>query len=374
MELRVHVAFRALLLILVATCARSQDESIRSSDTLLEDATDIIITNSIDDVHTPEVHLTTKKTGSELTTADAMDTPTSQEASQPDIAAQNFPVATTSAAEQETFRSPVARGVTNAQPSLVRLQDNTQEPERPLHPSHNCSDLVVNFYPPLLTVHEGFDGYVFYNISCPHVMPPSTDNLRLTAKDPEIIELVEHKANSHENMVYSIAAAPRPFASNGGAASGDDIPASDNVAPPSTYGSTSGYISLKGRWIGRTQVTLTIPGGPNGEEVMVEYPVRVLRPPNVIDKIFNTVLTIAIFCANFMFGCLLDLSSAKEILRRPVAPIIGFFCQYTVMPAVSVAYSGGVTHWNRNVVILTKFSSLAAPKVVKMTTFGAVSD
>ena len=31
-------------------------------------------------------------------------------------------------------------------------------------------------------------------------------------------------------------------------------------------------------------------------------------------------------------------------------------------------------HWNRNVVILTKFSSLAAPKVVKMTTFGAVSD
>ena len=28
----------------------------------------------------------------------------------------------------------------------------------------------------------------------------------------------------------------------------------------------------------------------------------------------------------------------------------------------------------QNVVILTKFLSLAAPKVVKMTTFGAVSD
>ena len=32
-----------------------------------------------------------------------------------------------------------------------------------------------------------------------------------------------------------------------------------------------------------------------------------------------------------------------------------------------------LVHWNRNV-ILTKFSSRAAPKVVKMTTFGAVSD
>ena len=31
-------------------------------------------------------------------------------------------------------------------------------------------------------------------------------------------------------------------------------------------------------------------------------------------------------------------------------------------------------HRNGNVVILTKFSSLAAPKVVKMTTFGAASD
>ena len=31
-------------------------------------------------------------------------------------------------------------------------------------------------------------------------------------------------------------------------------------------------------------------------------------------------------------------------------------------------------HRNRNVVILMKFPSLTAPKVVKMTTFGAVSD
>ena len=31
-------------------------------------------------------------------------------------------------------------------------------------------------------------------------------------------------------------------------------------------------------------------------------------------------------------------------------------------------------HWNENVIILMKSSSLAAPKVVKMTTFGAASD
>ena len=31
-------------------------------------------------------------------------------------------------------------------------------------------------------------------------------------------------------------------------------------------------------------------------------------------------------------------------------------------------------HWKKNVIILTKFSSLAAPKVVILTTFGAASD
>ena len=30
--------------------------------------------------------------------------------------------------------------------------------------------------------------------------------------------------------------------------------------------------------------------------------------------------------------------------------------------------------WNWNIIILTKFSSLAAPNIVKMTTFGAASD
>ena len=37
-------------------------------------------------------------------------------------------------------------------------------------------------------------------------------------------------------------------------------------------------------------------------------------------------------------------------------------------------YTLSVTHWNENVFILMKSSSLAALKVVKMTTFGAASD
>ena len=50
---------------------------------------------------------------------------------------------------------------------------------------------------------------------------------------------------------------------------------------------------------------------------------------------------------------------------------------FTNFLMASVKISGATSdakHWNGNVVILMKFSSLAAPEVVKMTTFCAASD
>ena len=39
--------------------------------------------------------------------------------------------------------------------------------------------------------------------------------------------------------------------------------------------------------------------------------------------------------ANVGMGCKIDLDVVKEVLRRPIAPTIGFCCQFIVMPLVS---------------------------------------
>ena len=53
---------------------------------------------------------------------------------------------------------------------------------------------------------------------------------------------------------------------------------------------------------------------------------------------------------------------------------IGFTSNRHPNTSIRYVYAPVDHHWNENVVILTKSSSLAALKVVKMTTFSAASD
>jgi hypothetical protein len=65
------------------------------------------------------------------------------------------------------------------------------------------------------------------------------------------------------------------------------------------------------------------------------FPVTVLRSIRPIDKIFMILMTAFLFLITMGFGCKLDLGIVKECLKKPVAPGIGFGCQYLVMPLVS---------------------------------------
>lgn len=63
-------------------------------------------------------------------------------------------------------------------------------------------------------------------------------------------------------------------------------------------------------------------------------PVTVLRNLRPIDKIFMYLVSVFLFIITMGFGCKLDLGIVKECLKKPVAPGIGFGCQYLVMPLV----------------------------------------
>lgn len=48
-----------------------------------------------------------------------------------------------------------------------------------------------------------------------------------------------------------------------------------------------------------------------------------------------SIILLVIF-ANIGMGCKIDLDVVKEVLRRPIAPSIGFCCQFIVMPLVRI--------------------------------------
>ncbi|XP_045194746.2 ileal sodium/bile acid cotransporter-like [Mercenaria mercenaria] len=67
------------------------------------------------------------------------------------------------------------------------------------------------------------------------------------------------------------------------------------------------------------------------------FPVTVLRNIRTVDKIFMYLITVFLILITMGFGCQLDLGIVKECLKKPVAPGIGFGCQYLVMPLLGFA-------------------------------------
>lgn len=63
--------------------------------------------------------------------------------------------------------------------------------------------------------------------------------------------------------------------------------------------------------------------------------VSVIRDKDLMQRIFIYSVAIVVSISYINFGCALDMDEVKLVLRRPVAPAIGFFSQYVCMPLVS---------------------------------------
>ena len=69
--------------------------------------------------------------------------------------------------------------------------------------------------------------------------------------------------------------------------------------------------------------------------IVKRHDVVVIRRLRPVDTIFRIVIYIVQILVLTGFGAELDLQVVKETLRKPVAPVIGFCCQYITMPLVS---------------------------------------
>jgi len=108
--------------------------------------------------------------------------------------------------------------------------------------------------------------------------------------------------------------------------------------------------AIRGRFLGRTvinietlnatQLTRSVNGQTltvvNASLPLVNYHVSVVRKERFIDHLFIGLVSFMVICANIGMGCKIDLAVVKEVLTKPIAPAVGFSCQYLIMPLVSV--------------------------------------
>ena len=107
---------------------------------------------------------------------------------------------------------------------------------------------------------------------------------------------------------------------------------------------------IRGHFLGRTVINVetlnatqpvkSVNGLPstvvNASLPVVDYHVSVVRKQRFIDHLFLGLVSFMVICANVGMGCKIDLAVVKEVLTKPIAPTIGFCCQYLIMPLVSM--------------------------------------
>lgn len=65
-----------------------------------------------------------------------------------------------------------------------------------------------------------------------------------------------------------------------------------------------------------------------------KLPVIIMKEMKLIDKLFSGVVALVITFLYINFGAALDFEVLRDILKKPIGPSIGFFCQYVIMPLI----------------------------------------
>ncbi|CAN7992443.1 unnamed protein product [Ixodes hexagonus] len=107
---------------------------------------------------------------------------------------------------------------------------------------------------------------------------------------------------------------------------------------------TNGTFTVRGHFLGHARVKLVLEdGASNGtrQKTSDPLPVSVIRKQSVLSLAFTVSVAVLVSLNYINMGCALDMDTVKNVLRRPIGPIVGFFSQYLAMPLV--AY--GMAKW-----------------------------
>ena len=98
-------------------------------------------------------------------------------------------------------------------------------------------------------------------------------------------------------------------------------------------GSQNSSFSLFPKQLGRAVLTVNV---SNLEHKFISFVnVTVIHERTALGNAFIAVIVILVGVLTFGFGCKIHVDIVKQILKKPVSPAIGLFCQIFLMPLVS---------------------------------------
>ena len=100
----------------------------------------------------------------------------------------------------------------------------------------------------------------------------------------------------------------------------------------------SSQFKIKGLFLGYSNITFRVFNNKGLIQSLDTYSVSVVRKTSVFD-IFFGIIIISLVTVNYVnMGCHMDLEVVKKTLKMPIGPLIGFVCQFSIMPLVSIHY------------------------------------
>jgi sodium/bile acid cotransporter 3/5 len=133
------------------------------------------------------------------------------------------------------------------------------------------------------------------------------------------------------------------------------------------YESLNHTFELKGKFLGHTwlQVIKKYNSIVSNSDLNYEnekssrLAISVILPMSQITKIFTISVAVLVSINYINMGCALDLSVVLSVLKRPIAPAIGFVCQYAFMPLI--AYFAAKLLFNESYLQLGLFTFGCSP-------------
>ena len=115
-----------------------------------------------------------------------------------------------------------------------------------------------------------------------------------------------------------------------------DLQSDSNTSSISSGRYYTSNFTASGIFLGFSEVKFILSDGQDSEMMETEpVPAKVERGKHVLDKIFVHVVIILVIIVYINMGCTIDLTVIAQVLRRPIAPLIGLATQFVFMPLCS---------------------------------------
>ncbi|XP_050684859.1 sodium/bile acid cotransporter 5-like isoform X2 [Leptidea sinapis] len=165
-------------------------------------------------------------------------------------------------------------------------------------------EMIATFNPKQIELHMGNSTYVTVNVT------------GLQAND-ELIARVgnEQIAHGEWNSTYKLTE--------------DDA----------SKGSFISLLKVDGIFLGRTEVVIEAKRGSEKYAANGSMPVTVTRPMRFIDRLFTSSVITFVSLIFINFGCAMHWPTVRDVIRKPIGPIIGMCGQFLFMPLISFGLS-----------------------------------